>query len=335
MHLTNFHFYNQKNYLYSKPVKGFRGCGVSYRFGFNGKELDNEGMGGGGSTYDYGYRIYNAQLGRFLSVDPLTKSFPWNSPYSYAENDVIRCIDLDGLEKWIINDVPQDNGDIFRFYDYDPNRKPLNKKDKNGNILEGDYNFLYKFDSKFKSISIDPIYNSTTDLAGMEEAKVRKGSYVIIHKVKSEKIKEKVNETVPEIQPTNPVVIPSKNNTIVTPPDNNTHHDDIVLPEITQVQPVVLPNVIVSSPNKKPDMELRNYILINSIVKLNANNMRLVRIDLFARNFNSPNEETRQFLIQQFKVPVILNVAPNKFLPVNTFNDKQSFIIEPAGVPRK
>ena len=26
-----------------------------YRFGFNGKEEDTEGMGGGGSTYDYGF----------------------------------------------------------------------------------------------------------------------------------------------------------------------------------------------------------------------------------------------------------------------------------------
>jgi len=34
--------------------------------------------------------------------DPLGKSFPWNSPYSFAENDVIRCIDLDGLEKVVV-----------------------------------------------------------------------------------------------------------------------------------------------------------------------------------------------------------------------------------------
>ena len=58
-------------------------------------------MGGGGSTYDYGFRIYNPQIGKFLSVDPLSRNFPWNSPYSYAENDVIRCIDMDGLEKFI------------------------------------------------------------------------------------------------------------------------------------------------------------------------------------------------------------------------------------------
>ncbi|MEZ4916428.1 MAG: RHS repeat-associated core domain-containing protein [Chitinophagales bacterium] len=69
--------------------------GEEYRFGFNGKEKDPEGMGGGGSTYDYGFRIYNPQLGKFLSIDPLASNFAWNSSYAYAGNDVIRCIDLD------------------------------------------------------------------------------------------------------------------------------------------------------------------------------------------------------------------------------------------------
>lgn len=46
-------------------------------------------------------RIYDARLGRFLSVDPLTKEYPWNSTYSFAENDVIRSIDVEGAEKEI------------------------------------------------------------------------------------------------------------------------------------------------------------------------------------------------------------------------------------------
>jgi len=74
-------------------------CANAYTFGFNGKENDDEGMGGGGSTYDYGFRIYNPQLGKFLSVDPLTASYPWNSSYAFAENNPVRFIDLDGLEK--------------------------------------------------------------------------------------------------------------------------------------------------------------------------------------------------------------------------------------------
>ena len=68
--------------------------GGGYRFGFNGKENDGET-----GTQDYGLRIYNPSLGKFLSLDPLFKGFPWNSPYSFAENDVIRCVDLDGGEK--------------------------------------------------------------------------------------------------------------------------------------------------------------------------------------------------------------------------------------------
>jgi RHS repeat-associated protein len=73
---------------------------INYRFGFNGKELDSEGMGGGGSTYDYGFRIYNPQIAKFLSVDPLTQSYPWYTPYQFAGNKPIWAIDLDGLEEF-------------------------------------------------------------------------------------------------------------------------------------------------------------------------------------------------------------------------------------------
>lgn len=44
-------------------------------------------------------RIYDPRIGKFLSVDPLAKEYPWNSPYAFAENDVMRNIDLDGAEK--------------------------------------------------------------------------------------------------------------------------------------------------------------------------------------------------------------------------------------------
>ncbi|MFO0387025.1 MAG: RHS repeat-associated core domain-containing protein, partial [Flavobacteriales bacterium] len=69
-----------------------------HRYGFNGKEVDSEGMGGGSSTYDYGFRIYNAQLGKFLSVDPLTPEYPMLTPFQFASNTPIVAVDLDGLE---------------------------------------------------------------------------------------------------------------------------------------------------------------------------------------------------------------------------------------------
>ena len=71
-----------------------------YRFGFNGKEMDNDMSGGKtGAVYDYGFRIYDTRIAKFLSVDPLTKEYPWYTPYQFAGNNPIWAIDLDGLEE--------------------------------------------------------------------------------------------------------------------------------------------------------------------------------------------------------------------------------------------
>ncbi|MCB0711036.1 MAG: thrombospondin type 3 repeat-containing protein [Ignavibacteriae bacterium] len=75
-----------------------------HRYGFNGKEMDNDWNDGGvagegtGNVYDYGFRIYDPRLGRFMSVDPLSPSYPWYTPYQYASNTPILYIDIDGLE---------------------------------------------------------------------------------------------------------------------------------------------------------------------------------------------------------------------------------------------
>jgi len=68
-----------------------------YRFSFNGKENDNE-VKGQGNQQDYGMRIYDNRLGRFLSVDPLSKEYAFYSPYQFSGNSPIENIDLDGLE---------------------------------------------------------------------------------------------------------------------------------------------------------------------------------------------------------------------------------------------
>ncbi len=76
-------------------------AGSGYRYGFNGKENDNE-VKGEGNQQDYGMRIYDNRLGRFLSIDPLTKKYPHYTPYSFAGNTPIQAIDLDGLEEYIV-----------------------------------------------------------------------------------------------------------------------------------------------------------------------------------------------------------------------------------------
>ena len=68
-----------------------------YRYGFNGKENDNE-IKGEGNQQDYGMRIYDPRIGKFLSVDPIDEQYPQLTPYQFSSNRPLDGIDLDGLE---------------------------------------------------------------------------------------------------------------------------------------------------------------------------------------------------------------------------------------------
>jgi RHS repeat-associated protein len=72
-------------------------AGSQYRYGFNGKEEDDE-VKGDGNQQDYGMRIYDTRLGRFLSVDPITSKYPELTPYQFASNSPVAGVDFDGLE---------------------------------------------------------------------------------------------------------------------------------------------------------------------------------------------------------------------------------------------
>jgi RHS repeat-associated protein len=89
------------------PGRNYNASGVSdYRFGFNGKENDNE-VKGEGSQQDYGMRIYDPRIGKFLSVDPIASKYPELTPYQFASNSPIASIDLDGLEGLVATGMPQ------------------------------------------------------------------------------------------------------------------------------------------------------------------------------------------------------------------------------------
>ena len=66
-----------------------------YRFGFNGMEQDNE-VSSSGNAYDFGARMYNPRLGRWLGVDRLAGKFVSWSPYNYAIDNPIAFKDPDG-----------------------------------------------------------------------------------------------------------------------------------------------------------------------------------------------------------------------------------------------
>ena len=82
------------------PGRGLSAANA-YRYGFNGKEKSDE-VNGSGVDYDYGFRIYDARAGRFLSEDPLTKKYPWYTPFQFAGNKPIWAVDLHGKEEKIV-----------------------------------------------------------------------------------------------------------------------------------------------------------------------------------------------------------------------------------------
>jgi RHS repeat-associated protein len=117
-----------------------------YRYGFNGQEGDGE-IYGDKLNYAFQYRMYDARIGRFWSVDPLKSDYPWNSTYAFAENRVIDGIELEGLEWQPVDNkgqnVSKDAPNIADFkwvgYDILTDKKTGKKtyKTKEGTVANG------------------------------------------------------------------------------------------------------------------------------------------------------------------------------------------------------
>ena len=146
--------------------------GMGYRWGFNGKPYDQE-------TYslEYGLRIYSPRLAKFLSTDPLRASFPWNGTYSYAENDVIRCIDLEGGEKYVVihcwnpspngtNRYSKYNGTIFLYLPDGPARV------RRGNNPYSDKTMTLKLELSLEQVNLfrKPIFKmNESEIIGLKD----------------------------------------------------------------------------------------------------------------------------------------------------------------------
>jgi RHS repeat-associated protein len=70
-------------------------------YGFNGKEKDDEWNGTDGADLDFDARIYDARIGKFLSIDPLFSKYPGFSPFHFGLNNPIIYVDSKGKDSWV------------------------------------------------------------------------------------------------------------------------------------------------------------------------------------------------------------------------------------------
>ena len=108
------------------------------RYRFTGKERDSE------SGYDYfGARHYSSTFPMWLTVDPLSDSYPDISPYAYCSWNPVKYVDPDGKEKH--NMMDPYSKDINQMILYEAGQKLVDKSNHIFFISHGSNNEMYPY----------------------------------------------------------------------------------------------------------------------------------------------------------------------------------------------
>ena len=124
------------------PGRKYSSSSSSYRYGFNGKEKDNST---GEGNLDFGARIYDSRLGRWLGVDKFADKYPNVSPYAFCINSPLQFTDANG--NWLV--------------------------DKNGNIIYTLGQITYERSNDGKMYEVRLFYFYTNDGQAVEAGRYR------------------------------------------------------------------------------------------------------------------------------------------------------------------
>lgn len=138
----------------------------SNQYMYNGKQWNNRFSM---NLYDYGARLYDPQVGRWVTADPLSDQYRAFSNYSYTLNNPINAVDPDGKLVIFVNGFR--TGAYLDYwsnpFDYRPpwDDAPLYTRDqfsynnywKGFNWSEGNDNFLNRFND-YNDIYVDGMF---------------------------------------------------------------------------------------------------------------------------------------------------------------------------------
>ena len=107
--------------------------GVAQKYQYSGKKIYDElGL----NTYDFGARMYDANLGRFMSVDPHSESYYNWTPYNYVANNPLLLIDPDGKD-WFYYSKNGKDDPTWNWHDGSEYNTGVKDDDGNDVILQG------------------------------------------------------------------------------------------------------------------------------------------------------------------------------------------------------
>ncbi|WP_346823346.1 RHS repeat domain-containing protein [Rapidithrix thailandica] len=134
---------------FGKQMAGRNYSDENYRYGFNGKEGDGSfnKEGDDFTHYDFGARIYDGRIGRWLSRDPLEVKYPMLSTYCFVGNSPIMVIDPNGKEIILVNyeNWSEKQKEAWETFLRTPSGKELYEKYNNSKVHD-----IYFVQSKYK-----------------------------------------------------------------------------------------------------------------------------------------------------------------------------------------
>ncbi|RAI99480.1 RHS repeat-associated protein [Chitinophaga skermanii] len=161
----------QDYYPFGMEMPG-RSVANDYRYGFNAKEIDIE-IKGDGNQYNYGFRIYDPRVGRFLSVDPLSKKYVFLTSYQFSGTKPIVAVDEDGQEDHIytISFFDKQGKASFRSVRNEGNVIGVNKQGYE--VYDREEKFVAEYNYTFsdgKSYSLRAYFKSYDDMLKVKES---------------------------------------------------------------------------------------------------------------------------------------------------------------------